>query len=109
VTFHDYLDDDRAPRHFVPSGKMDRLPDGGQFRSTAYEMTGKHERETPSMPAGLRTGRQRKQFELDLGMLRKHQDGQTITAIAAWYDVPRTRVYEGIERCKKLARAQKAG
>jgi hypothetical protein len=109
LTYHDFADDDRAPRHFVPSGKMDRLPDGGQFMPSKYDIAAKHERDVPALPEGLRTGRQRKQFELDRGMLLKKQAGWIISDIASWYDVPRARVYEGLARCKKMLKAQRAG
>jgi predicted DNA-binding protein YlxM (UPF0122 family) len=42
-------------------------------------------------------------------MLRMQQSGESITEIADWYKVTRRRVYEGIARCKKLAKAQRAG
>lgn len=103
MTFHDFDDDDRAPRHFVPSGKMDRLPDGGQFVGRRYDIAAPFNRVLALSPKGLRTRRQLRQHELDKVYLARYRDGHRVSAIASTYGVPRRRVYDAFARLRRLA------
>jgi hypothetical protein len=96
-------DDDPSPRQMVPSGRLERLADGSQ---RLPDLRGKRDMERPAPPKGLKTARQKRQFALDVAMLRMRQDGYSITDIGKHYEMPRETVRDALARCRNLAALQ---
>jgi hypothetical protein len=94
------IDDFPSPRWLVPSGVMDQLPDGAQFRPGMNAIRFPR----PSMPADCKTAGQRKQWVRDCMVLKARQEGMSLREIAEAMDMPLTSVCRALKRCRERLR-----